>query len=360
MEPISSCHKCDGDSAGNIQVQAPALLPDHNPQRQPPTLVELDFDAGLSFGNFEQGYETQHYPFTSDLEVQYSGGQTEMQFFPSETDTFGPGSSLQNPFVGIAMVVPEPPLLQNSGIIVQEPIFFDYDLNLLQKKGLDSLIGPRPKVQCEEYSPKAPGCPSFISLSDIASNTKQPPATRKTPKSVSQCNYPYVKLHHVQCEAQAEAKMSHLERVKMKFKMSSDGPQGGRSLKMHVEVIIKLLRIRSKVAEMRSKKKKRRLPLQPTATSDDGYDAGSDTDSANDDSLASSPGVGIAPLIQWEEVEERSFSFDVSEFIDNLSQWGSGMDSNMRLDMLYSDPQRILDFISIYIMFNFISKLTMI
>jgi hypothetical protein len=124
-------------------------------------------------------------------------------------------------------------------------------------------------------------------------------------------------------------------------------------------VVVRLFRLRAKVAETRSKKTKRRLSTQPGTASDDGYEASSDTDSdsTHDGSPQLAAGSDTASLIQWgEEMQEWSFSVDVGWIIGKLSLWASGMDANMCSEMFYSDPGWILDFVSLYIMHRFMSS----
>jgi hypothetical protein len=111
---------------------------------------------------------------------------------------------------------------------------------------------------------------------------------------------------------------------------------------------------------MRSRKTKRRLSIQSSAASDDGYNAGSDTDSAYDISPTPVSGSQSAPLIQCEEeVQDWSFSVDIGWIIASLSQWARGIDANMCADIFDSDPGCILDFVSLYIMYKFMYKFKM-
>ncbi|KAJ5306308.1 hypothetical protein N7508_005323 [Penicillium antarcticum] len=365
VEPIRGCHKCSGDSAGCIPVPAPSPVPSHNIQGQSCTVIELDqnyynYNSDLSFPNFGQGHEAQFMPYPFDTNMQNPGTQTQMQSFPSELDSFDGGSQSQSPFIGAAMIVPQHTLLRDPGSEVKEPYIFECDSKLLRMIGLDSFIGPLSKVQHESYTSEAPFAPLPTSLSDIVPKTKEPPAARKSPELISQCNCPCARLPLVQYQAHAGAKLSPLERVEMTFKMSPDDPQVSRSLRTRVQVFVKLFRIRSKVAEIRSKKTMRRLSIQPRTASNDGYEAGSDTDSAHEDSPASASDSETVTLIQWgEDVQEWCSSLDVGRIIGNLSQWASGMNTNMRSDIFYSDPAWILDFVSLYIMHEFISNFRM-
>ncbi|KAJ6040412.1 hypothetical protein N7444_009317 [Penicillium canescens] len=349
MDPIRGCHKCSEDSAGGIQIQAPSQVPGHSSQPQAPTFIELDpnYYDSTPVSSFGQGQDTQMLQYLFNPGMQYHEYQTQMQSFP-------------NPLIRVAMIVHEPTPLRDLSSKVQEPSVFECDSKLFQKIGLDSFIGPLPKVQHEGAISEAPTGPLSASLSDIVPKIREPPAARKSAEPSLQCNCPCVRTPPVQYRAHAGAKLSPLERVEMTFKMSPDSPQASHSLRTGVQVFVRLFRIRSKVAEMRSKKTKRRLSIQSRAASDEGYNAGSDTDSACDISPTPVSGSQSAPLIQCgEEVQDWTFSVDIGWIIANLSQWARGIDANMCADMFDSDPGCILDFVSLYIMYKFMYKFKM-
>ncbi|KAJ6087311.1 hypothetical protein N7467_006225 [Penicillium canescens] len=362
MDPIRGCHKCSEDSAGGIQIQAPSQVPGHSPQAQAPTFIELDpnYYDSTPVSSFGQGQDTQMLQYLFNPGMQYHEYQTQMQSFPSERDSFDSNSHFQDPLIRVAMIVQEHAPLRDLSSKVQEPSVFDCDSKLLRKIGLDSFIGPLSKIQHEGAISEAPSGPRSASLSDIVPKIREPPAAHKSPEPSLQCNCPCVRLAPVQYQAHAGAKLSPLERVEMTFKMSPESPQASHSLRTRVQVFVRLFRIRSKVAEMRSKKTKRRLSIQSRAASDDGYNAGSDTDSAYDISPTPVSGSQTAPLIQCgEEVQDWSFSVDIGWIIASLSQWARGIDANMCADIFDSDPGCILDFVSLYIMYKFMYKFKM-
>jgi hypothetical protein len=356
-ESVRACHRCTDQPGVAIQESSSSGMPIQT--RQDPsssTLVTLDpsyLGPSAQGGDFElfQPMPTQqlYYP---DGAMQYTGLQTQRRSFDSATDTFIDELSPAHSFVNVAIVVEDHrPLYDIQNKAQQSPVF-NCDLKLLSKIGLGPIIEPfSPKRQIEQSKKRASLALAPGTNIDFVLRDAPPSSTPRIPSPVSQCKCSCVTMPVVRYNAQARARLSPLELVEMTFKMSPITRESGHPLRTRVQVVVKLLRLRSSVSTSRKKKTQRNLYITSEPNSE--ADAEPDTDSDHDPSTSPS-GDELAQVISWTEVvEDWSFEFDLKGALLKLARWTNNENADTCSKLFLSDPGYILDLISMYIMYRF-------
>jgi hypothetical protein len=290
-----------------------------------------------------------YYP---DGAMQYTGLQTQRRSFDSATETFIDELSPAHSFVNVAIVVEDHrPLYDIQNKAQQSPVF-NCDLKLLSKIGLGPTIEQfSPKRQIEQSKKRASLALAPGTNIDFVLRDAPPSSTPRIPSPVSQCKCSCVTMPVIRYNAQARARLSPLELVEMTFKMSPITRESGHPLRTRVQVVVKLLRLRSSVSTSRKKKTQRNLYITSEPNSE--ADAEPDTDSDHDPSSSPS-GDELAQVISWTEVvEDWSFEFDLKGALLKLARWTSNENADTCSKLFLSDPGYILDLISMYIMYRF-------
>ncbi|KAJ6111974.1 hypothetical protein N7523_008035 [Penicillium sp. IBT 18751x] len=203
------------------------------------------------------------------------------------------------------------------------------------------------------------------------------------------------------CRAKARAELASGRKVEMKFKLRPVY-RGTSHLRSRVEVVVKLLKLRSTVTESKAKREEAKSAithaLEPTLIDrteeipdyvshiSDEPDAESAFDEDDDDTdvlstsssyadlpslVPTKPSSSTSPedssdksLLSFknDETEENSdddilieFNFDLGVAISKLEKWTGGSSMNIFSDMCVSDPGRLFEYLTAYILYVIMS-----
>ncbi|KAJ5520089.1 hypothetical protein N7463_000542 [Penicillium fimorum] len=340
---VRGCHECH-DISGSVIQAGTSTTPAPTLPDAPPMIYSVNPSYMHTSGNYEtlQSMLTQQSTYYG-----YNGeGYVDPRAIGGTTNTYmGNGGHAM-----VAMVPESHPILSDLGHKVQKSAVVESDISLLRSIGLGTLGDPlfikgQPK-EMREKSPGAPGAPG--QYTDLAFRGKRSPAILERPQPVSPCQCPCVRVLAVDYKAHSKLQLSPNERVEMSFQMT---PERGTThpLRTRVRVFVKLFTLRASAAQ--SKAKQKAHSIIPDATSAEDADSDSDSDSDQGLTPTSPSGSEITPPFDWtEDVQDFSFSFELNWVILKISQWTSRTNPEMCQKLFGSDPGRILELISVYIL----------
>ncbi|CAG8004622.1 unnamed protein product [Penicillium salamii] len=166
------------------------------------------------------------------------------------------------------------------------------------------------------------------------------------------CSYPCVTLPIVPYISLARAQLSPQERVEFTFKMLPQRCDSNHSLRLWVQVRIRLLKLRSLKSETSSKK----MEQCRFTTSEISHEAHAESDPDSDSNLShtSRSGADLAPSILWtEDATDWSFSFNLKWALGRLSEWMNGIKADTLWHNLLTDPSHLLDLVAMYVMYSY-------
>ncbi|KAJ5198139.1 uncharacterized protein N7498_007256 [Penicillium cinerascens] len=230
---------------------------------------------------------------------------------------------------------------------------------------------------------------SSVSLSglDFITQFNKPPSASPQANPSCQCK--------CACRARARAQLASGGQVEMKFKLHPEY-RGTSHLRSRVEVMLKLLKLRSSAAQSKSKREEAKAAMarafepvlvdRPYDESDvsDESDTESVFDEDEDDAWSSSsscpdltslvpaePGSSDCPDIssddsllpldgnEYEGEGDDSiliqFDFDLQSALSKLSKWTGGSSRDIASDMCISDPGRVFEYLTAYILYVIMS-----
>jgi hypothetical protein len=350
---VTGCHKCGpAPSRSAIQAGASSGMPVQSYQ-DPSSVVTTLNPTYLDYGGMIEPFGLMATPFLdyhTDGATQQFGTQPQYQSFESMTNTFVDDSSPGDQYVAMARVAGSHDILRGLSGKIQDSSVVESDIRLLRSIGLGSFIRPSPvKGQIKQLQPEASVVPTPSLYTDLVLRSKGSSRISKAPEPATQCQCACITKPIVKHESRAVFQLSLNEWVDMTFKMS---PARGTShpLRIRVQVVVKFLKLRTAAAQS-STQKQRRRSIESVSKCEDA----DDTDSDQDLPATSPSGSEITPMSYWtEEVQDCSFNFDIKwAALLNLAQWISDIDADTCQNLLLSDPGRILDLISKYIMCKF-------